>query len=155
MALDAGPRSPRPPDGTSRSTSARQAGSSVGRGRLDGRGAQPVRDRRQRQPARGAEALGARHDRALQPGQLGDLGDQAGLADAGAAAHQHQTGAARGGVCHRSWSRPSSPDRPTSCAAASPERPTWRGSAPAGARAGRSRVGQQALQRCVASPGPG
>ena len=57
------------------------------------------------------------------PGQRRDLGHQAGLADARAAADQRQAGPARGGrpprVLERGRARA---DRPTSCAAARPER---------------------------------
>jgi hypothetical protein len=60
---------------------------------------QPVRHRSQRQPSRRPVALGGRHHRPLLPGHPGHLGHQAGLADTGATADQHETAlACRGGL---------------------------------------------------------
>ena len=68
------------------------------RGGLDGGAAQPVRHRRQGQPARCPEALAAGHHRAVQPCHRGDLGRDAGLADAGPAPDHREAGTAgRGG----------------------------------------------------------
>ena len=96
IALGPAPRPPRLSAGTSLPTSARQAGSRRRGRRLDRGVAQPVRHRRQRKPPRRPEALGARNHGALQPRHRGDLGHQAGLADAGAAADQREAGAAAG-----------------------------------------------------------
>ena len=67
-----------------------------GEPRADRRGAQPVRHRRQCQPARGPEALGARDDRTAAADRADELRHEPGLADAGRAAYEHETGVAVG-----------------------------------------------------------
>ena len=124
MARDPATRWPRPPDGTSRLTSARQAGSSVATADWTAgfrtQSATGASASRPDVPKHWALATTAPCSRA----RLATSATRRDLPTPALPQTSAKPGWPAAAARHSSWSRPSSADRPTSCAAANPERPT-------------------------------